>query len=220
MSGRHVDLQMLAIFDAVLVERNVTRAAAKIGISQSSVSKGLSQLRAIVGDPLFLRSRTGVTPTHKAIEIADRVRLALSSLGSLTSQNDSFNPRTSRIRFHLGATDYVSFVLLPTLVRRLAAIAPLVSLEVLPIEPVIPEELLLLGKADIVLSSARSVCHPIYRQELFRDDYVCLWRLGHPLGDGPITVEQFASARHLAIPRQNGARERALQDGLFTESSG
>mgnify|MGYP000005099028 FL=1 len=212
MDGRHLDLQLLAIFDAVLLEGNVTRAAARIGISQSSASKGLSQLRQIVGDPLFLRSGRGVTPTHKAIEIADKVRLVLGSLGSLTSPGNSFDPATSRIRFNIGATDYVSFVLLPVLARRLAKIAPFVSLEVHPIEPAVPEELLLLGKADIVLSSVRSVSHPIYRQELFRDGYVCLWRRGHPYGTGPITVEQFASARHLAMPRQNGARERVLQD--------
>jgi DNA-binding transcriptional LysR family regulator len=60
----------------------------------------------------------------------------------------------------------------------------------------------------------RSVSHPVYRQELFRDGYVCLWRQGHPFGTGPIDVEQFASARHLAMPRQTGARERVLQDVL------
>lgn len=212
MGGRHMNLQMLAIFDAVLLEGNVTRAAARIGISQSSASKGLSQLREIVGDPLFLRSGSGVAPTHKAMEIADTVRFALGSLGALTSRSDSFDPTASRIRFHVGATDYVSFVLMPALAKRLAEVAPFVSLEVHPIEPVVPEELLLLGKVDIVLSSVRSVSHPIYRQELFHDGYVCMWRHGHPFGIGPITIEQFASARHLAIPRQNGARERVLQD--------
>ena len=214
MDSRHLDLQLLAIFDAVLLEGNVTRAAARIGISQSSASKGLSRLREFFGDPLFLRSGGGVVPTHKAMEIADRVRRALGSLESLTSGDDRFDPANSRSRFHVGATDYVSFVLLPVLAKVLAEVAPFVSLEVHSIEPAVPEELLLLGKVDIVLSSVRSVSHPVYRQELFRDGYVCLWRQGHPFGDGPISLEQFASARHLAMPRQTGARERVLQDVL------
>src|SRR5690606_38589877 len=153
----------------------VTRAAERVGISQSSASKGLAQLRDHFGDPLFLRSGRGVAPTHKAMEIAERVRNALSSLGSLASRDEPFDPATARTLFHIGATDYVSFVLLPALVQRLARIAPHASIEVHPIEPAMPEELLLLGKADIVLSSVRSVSHPIYRQELFRDGYVCLW---------------------------------------------
>lgn len=214
MDPSRLDFQWLAVFDALLVEGNVTRAAARVGVSQSSASKALAQLRAHFGDPLFLRSGRGVAPTHKALEISERVRAALTSLSMLRAGGDVFTPAESRMRFHVGATDYVSFVLLPALAKVLAREAPFITLEVHPIEPAMPEELLLLGKADIVLSSVRSVSHPIYRQELFRDGYVSLWRKGHPLGRGPLSLEQFASARHLSMPRQNGARERVLQDVL------
>lgn len=214
MDIKHVDLHLLMIFDAVLAEGNVTRAADRIDISQSAVSKGLAQLREIFHDPLFLRNGRGVVPTHKAMEMATGVRHAILALNGLASPSEPFAPHAARMHFNIAATDYVTFTLLPALMRRLASVAPSVSVAIHPIEPLMPEELLLLGKVDLVLSPVATATYPIYRQELFRDDYVCLHRIGHPLDGQALDLRQFASARHVAMPRQNGARERVLQDAM------
>ncbi|VCU70195.1 Nodulation protein D 2 [Pigmentiphaga humi] len=214
MDVKHVDLHLLMIFDAVLSEGNVTRAADRIDISQSAVSKGLAQLREIFRDPLFLRNGRGVVPTHKAMEMATSVRQAILALHALASPSAPFAPHSARLHFNIAATDYVSFMLLPPLMQRLASVAPSVSVAIHPIEPLMPEELLLLGRVDLVLSPVPTAMYPVYRQELFRDDYVCLHRIGHPLDGRSIDAQHFASHRHVAMPRQNGARERVLQDAM------
>lgn len=214
MREKNIDLGLLVIFDAVLRECNVTRAAHRIGMSQSTVSKGIAQLRVLFGDPLFLRCGSGMVPTHKALEAAANVRQAIGLLNGLTCTDEGFDPATARQNFNVGTTDYVSYVLMPALMSRLEQIAPGVSITIHPIEPEVPEEMLLTGKVDLVLSSVTSVSHPIHRMELFKDQYVCVRRLAHPLCGAPMTVEQFASSRHLAMPRQSGARDRMLQDVL------
>ncbi|ARP78958.1 LysR family transcriptional regulator [Bordetella genomosp. 6] len=214
MIAKHLDLNLLMIFDAILAEGHVTRAAERLAMSQSAVSKGLAQLRQAFGDPLFLRASRGVVPTHRALEIADQVRQAIAALNNLASPVTEFDARSARAHFNIGATDYVSFVLLPGLMRRLQETAPHVSLTLHDMESMMPEEMLLAGKVDLVISSVTSVNFPIYRQELFRDHYVCLCRVGHPALADPVPIEQFVSGRHLAMPRQNGARERVLQDTL------
>lgn len=157
------DLNLLVIFDAIVAEGNVTRAAKRIALRQSAVSKGLAQLRQSFGDPLFLRSGRGVVPTPKALEIAGSVRQAIQALNNLTGPNDAFDPRTARLHFNIGATDYVTFVLLPALVTHLGEIAPNISVTVHDVEPAAPEEMLLAGKVDLVLSTVVSVNFPIYR---------------------------------------------------------
>ncbi|HYG45694.1 MAG TPA: LysR family transcriptional regulator, partial [Bordetella sp.] len=211
MIAKNIDLNLLLIFDAVLAERNVTRAAKRLDASQSAVSKGLAQLRIVFGDALFLRDGRGVVPTHKALEIAEHVRQAILALNALGSPAD-FDAQTARAHFSIGATDYVSLVLLPALVRKLSEAAPAVSLTVHAIDHWMPEEMLLAGKVDLVLSAVPAVTFPLYRQALFDDGYVCLCREQHPLLADTLTVERYASCRHLSMPRQNGARERVLQD--------
>jgi len=212
MSGKHLDLQLLMVFDAIMSERNVTRAAERLSIGQPAVSKALTQLREVFGDPLFLRSGRGVIPTYKALEIADEVREAIAALNGLLGPTEDFDPGSARAEFNLGATDYVSLVLLPHLMKRLDKMAPRLSIKVQMIEPMTPEEMLLTGKVDLVLSTVTTTSFPIYRQELFRDSYVCVGREGHPMLRAAPTLEQFAACRHLAMPRQNGARELVLQD--------
>ncbi|MGD9945455.1 MAG: LysR family transcriptional regulator [Burkholderiaceae bacterium] len=223
MSAKHLDLQLLAIFDAIMSERNVTRAADRLALSQPAVSKGLMQLREVFGDPLFLRSGRGVVPTHRALELTEEVRKAITALNGLLGPAPVFDPGSARAEFNIGATDYVSLVLLPGLMERLGKGASRVSIKVQMIEPLTPEEMLLTGKVDLALSTVTSTSFPLHREELFRDAYVCVCRDGHPLlSEGAAqdvlaarrvpTLAQFAASRHLAMPRQNGAREMILQD--------
>lgn len=160
MIAKHLDLNLLMIFDAILAEGHVTRAAERLAMSQSAVSKGLAQLRQAFGDPLFLRASRGVVPTHRALEIADQVRQAIAALNSLAGPVTEFDARSAHAHFNIGATDYVSFVLLPGLMRRLQETAPHVSLTLHDMESMMPEEMLLAGKVDLVISSVASVNFP------------------------------------------------------------
>lgn len=209
-------LNLLLIFDAILAEGNVTRAAERLQINQSTVSKGLAQLRKVFDDPLFLRAGRGVVPTHKASELAEDVRQAIAALHKLTEPAEAFEPATAHLHFNIGATDYVAFVMLPALLAALARQAPHVTLAIH--DAAGPEEMLLSGKVDLALSTVAAASFPLYRQELFHDRYVCMYRRGHPLlQETGITLEQFFACQHLSMPRQNGARERILQDAIQRE---
>ena len=215
MIAKHLDLNLLMIFDAILAEGHVTRAAERLAMSQSAVSKGLAQLRQAFGDPLFLRASRGVVPTHRALEIADQVRQAIAALNSLAGPVTEFDARSAHAHFNIGATDYVSFVLLPGLMRRLQETAPHVSLTLHDMESMMPEEMLLAGKGRPrhLQRRQRQLPH-LPPGAVPRSLRYCLCRAGHPALADPVPIEQFVSSRHLAMPRQNGARERVLQDTL------
>jgi len=128
---RAVNLNLLAAFDALLEERNVTRAAGKMGVTQSAMSSSLAQLRVLFDDPLFRRTPRGIEPTPRALELGDPIRRGLGLFDRALTPR-SFDPASESRVFVLATSDYVEFVLLPPLLKRLAREAPGVRLEVRP----------------------------------------------------------------------------------------
>lgn len=121
------DLNLLVVFEALLTDRNVTRAAKRVGLSQPAFSNALSRLRARVGDPLFKRTRDGMVPTARALAMADPVHKALTELDRALAM-----PRTQRLierRITMDANGYAQCVLLPGVIRLLEKSAPGIRLE-------------------------------------------------------------------------------------------
>src|SRR5690606_22381596 len=114
-----VDLNLLVVFDALVAERHATRAAERIGLTQPAVSHALNRLRALFGDPLFVRSPRGMTPTSLAQEIAPSVRSILEQVEGVLRGQRAFDPAESTRQFVVGLSDYAAFVLLPRLIARL-----------------------------------------------------------------------------------------------------
>src|SRR6187399_2858885 len=128
---RAVNLNLLAAFDALLVERSVTRAATRMGVTQSAMSSSLAQLRLLFEDPLFRRTPRGIEPTARALELGEPIRRGLGLFERALTPR-SFEPHSESRVFVLATSDYVEFVLLPPLLKRLAREAPGVRLEVRP----------------------------------------------------------------------------------------
>src|SRR5437879_6395361 len=124
MNIRDIDLNLLVVLDALLEERSVTRAAAKVGLSQPAMSNALSRLRETFGDPLLVRTPGGMVPTARAHDLAEPVRQALRAIGSAIAPGPIFDPKISRHVFTIGTTDYAELVLLPELSKRLQNEAP------------------------------------------------------------------------------------------------
>jgi len=204
----------LRIFQAIMLERNVSRAADCLGLSQSVVSKGLAKLRLIFRDPLFIRSAAGMLPTNKAVEINHGIRHSLSILDDILSENPGFEPHTARMHFTIGISDYGSYVLLPGLVRALSAQAPNVTLQTKEIDTNTAEELLLSGQVDLCLASDASFTYPVHYSELFLDHFVCLARTGHPLEASFFGIAQFLSYDHVVMPRQGGGAMGVVEQAL------
>src|SRR5262245_26154859 len=115
---RAVDLNLLVVFDAVMAERRVTKAAERLRLTQPAVSHALSRLRRLFKDPLFVRTPAGLEPTPTAAWLGGRISAVLSEIGVILTRDEQFQPAQSNRRFTVGMSDYAAFVFLPELTRR------------------------------------------------------------------------------------------------------
>lgn len=194
MTGIH-DLVAL---NALLEERSVSRAARRLGVTQSAMSHALARLRERFDDPLFVRAGHGLVPTARAEAMAPRLSLGLSELERAVTEAEPWSPLSAKRSFRLDITDYGELLLLPPLLARLAREAPGVDLRVTRAGD--GSEALTRGDVELmvgVLGAGQPA--GLRGRALFRDRFVCVMREGHPLADQPLTVERFAEARHALI---------------------
>lgn len=198
-----VDLNLAVVLRALLDERSVSRAARQLGLSQSATSHALGRLRALVKDPLFVRTRTGLVPTARAETMADAVRSSVAALEATFFAPPPFDPRTVERAFRVRPSDYVEYLLVPRLLERLANVAPKVDVWA---RPAVTEPTLALekGQLDLLIQPTRSGerTDGFHKEELWDDRLVGIARRGHPLARGRLTLERFANASHaLVSPR-------------------
>jgi DNA-binding transcriptional LysR family regulator len=199
-----VNLNLFVAFDALYAEKNVTRAARRLGVTQSALSNALQKLRLLFDDPLFLRGPRGITPTPRALEVATPIQRGLAALGASLAPS-SFDAATAERTFIVAASDYVLWVLLPRLLRRLAIEAPRVRIEVRPwgLHEVTPW--LATGEADLMIGYFGTVPSGHHSLRLFSEEYVCLARKGHPtIGPRP-SLEDWVSTPHVVVSERPGS---------------
>jgi DNA-binding transcriptional LysR family regulator len=182
MSGMHIkdiDLNLLRLFDAVYRTRNVSRAADLLDLTQPAASQGLTRLRALVHDPLFMRAAGGVQPTPKAQRLAEPVRLALAMLEQALGETAGFDPAQARRVFHLHMSDIGEGRFLPELMVALRQQAPGVRVETRPLPREQITEALDAGRIDFAFGFLPMV-KDTQKLTLLKDRYVVLLRKGHP----------------------------------------
>ena len=196
-----LDLNALVVLDALLDERHVTRAASRLGRTQSAVSHALANLRETFGDPLLVRGPGGgLVATARAEAIAPALRRALDGVKQAIRGEPRFDPQTARRSFRIATGDYQELVLLPRLVARLAAEAPGIDLWMVPIaEELAPA--LAAGEVDLALGVWRAPAWPagIYQRRLFDEDFRCVVRAGHPAASQRLTLARFCELNHLLV---------------------
>lgn len=194
------DLNLAVVLHALLEERSVSRAARRLGLSQSATSHALARLRDLVGDPLFVRTREGLVPTARAEAMQDGVASGLSHLEAALFSVGVFDPGTARRTFRIGSSDYVEHVLLPPLLARLAVVAPGLDLWSV-VRPVDAKNALASGDLDLVVQPASDsdALPGLHATELWDDAFVGVVRKGHPLLRGKLTLDRFAQADHAFI---------------------
>ncbi|MBS0409155.1 MAG: LysR family transcriptional regulator [Proteobacteria bacterium] len=198
-----MDLNLLRVFDALLEEKSVTRAGARLGLSQSAVSHALNRLRYALDDELFHRDSQGMTPTPRAVEIGPRLHAALASLQAAITPAD-FDAATSERRFAIAAGPYSCSVLIPSLVARMSAIAPGARLEVSEMTPDLVESLDA-GRIDFVIASFEDVPARFAQEPLLEEQLAWIVRAGHPLTQGPVTFERLVGAPHVQVASRRAA---------------
>jgi DNA-binding transcriptional LysR family regulator len=198
----NLDLNLLRVFDAVYAEGGVTRAGARLGVTQSAVSHALNRLRYILGDELFLRGPRGMRPTARAQAIGPQVRRALEQLQSALSSDD-FEPAVSERQFTFAAATYVCAVLTPALVSHLGASAPNVGLHFVEAPPDLPEQLDS-GGVDFAIGVFERAPPRFVRERLIEEELVWVMRSDHPLADGLDTLEDLVQVPHIVIRNPGG----------------
>ena len=210
MSFRTLDLNLLRVFDAVMAERNLTRAADQLAMTQPAVSNALRRLRESVGEPLFTRSAYGVKPTARAEALWPVVQQALDSLRAELAP-EAYNPQTQEHAFLMAMADATSALLLPPLLRELQRLQALATVRVVPLATRDPSDTLERGQADMAighfpdlvarLERTRLAGEPptLLHERLYRSEYVCVMRRHHPLAQEPLTLDAYCAAEHLLV---------------------
>ncbi len=203
MSGKNlsaVDLNLLVAFDALLAERNVTRAAERIGLTQPAVSKALGRLRALFDDELFIRRGRGMEPTAKARALGDSVRRALDEIRGSLGSPAGFDPAYARAGASIGSVDFFDALILPPLLARLGREAPGIALRTVATDRAQGPLLLAEGAFDIGILPMGDMVHDLYAEPLFAERALTLMRKNHPLArPGKLTLEAFAQAGHAKV---------------------
>jgi DNA-binding transcriptional LysR family regulator len=207
---RTLDLNLLRVFDEVMAERNLTRAANKLAMTQPAVSNALNRLRDALGDRLVVRSGYGVEPTPKALALWPAIADALRQIESSLAPGE-FVPMEANTTFVLAMADATAAELMPGLVEILQEEAPGVSMRVLPLATRDPRRMLEEGMmdmavgffppviADLAVQEQAGRMAAFERQRLFGGEYVCVMRKGHALAKGSLTIKRYCDARHLRV---------------------
>jgi DNA-binding transcriptional LysR family regulator len=194
-----IDLNLLVVFDAVMQERNVTRAGQRVGLSQPAMSHALTRLRYMLKDDLFIRSPKGMLPTPRAEQLALPVRSALDGLQHSLEPTQFIASETTR-RFRIAVDNYSAVVLVGPLVARISKIAPKVVLEFRPSGALDILDPLDRGELDSAIGPFREQGERFSRLSLLQDDFVVILRKGHvAAGSRELSMKEFAALPHLEI---------------------
>jgi LysR family transcriptional regulator, mexEF-oprN operon transcriptional activator len=192
-----LDLNLLVAFDALLTERSVTRAAARVGLGQSAMSHNLGRLRALFGDELLTRGADGMRPTPRALELADPVRVTLAQIQAAVLQREAFDPSTAERTFRIGLADSIEVAIIPGLLARLRQAAPSVSLRLRSIDRFTILEELDTGKLDLGIGVFDHGQLHHKRRPLYKESFLCLFNPALLNFSTPISLEDYLSVPHV-----------------------
>ncbi len=213
MSFLTLDLNLLRVFDAVMTEQNLTRAANRLAMTQPAVSNAVKRLRDALGDELLIRTAHGVKPTARAESLWPAVRRALADLEEAVAPR-SFELAKANATFRMAMADATAGLLLPPLVRLIESEAPGIDIRMVPLTTREPRPMLLRGDIDLAIGFFPGVVAqlqgatetPVRHERLYAGHYVCVMRKNHPLADKELTLDRYCDANHLLVSFSGRAR--------------
>jgi DNA-binding transcriptional LysR family regulator len=209
-----VDLNLLVTLEALLAERNVTKAAARLHLSQPAVSAQLSRLRDLFDDLLLVPAHRGMTPTAKAIELLGPLRQALDQLRDTLQTHRDFSPLKARITVNVACTDYVQAVVVMPLILALRQRAPGLRIAVRNWEPAKTAQQLTSGELDLAITTPDPHQSQLRTQHLFDETYVLIGRKGHPHLKRWLTIEKFVRLEHVIVSPSGGGFATPVDEAL------
>jgi DNA-binding transcriptional LysR family regulator len=220
-----LDLNLLRVFDAIMTEQNLTRAASRLAMTQPAVSNALKRLRDALNDELLIRTAHGVKPTPRAETLWPAVRRALSELEEAVTPDNTFDLSKAQNVFRIATADATAALWLPSLVRSIESDAPGIRVRMVPLTTREPRPMLLRGDIDLAigffpgvvsqLAGGQASVSPIRHEQLYSGQYVCVMRKGHPLADKELTLDEYCAANHLLV--SFSGRAHALVDETLSQ---
>lgn len=213
MHLRHLDLNLLKAFDALMDERSVTRAAARLSLTQPAVSGILNRLRDSFGDPLFVRTPRGITPTPRALALTGPVKRVLADIEQLLTPTD-FDPASAAFTVSVAATDYALRAVVAPFIAALRPRAPGIRVAVRPMDEADMQARMERGELDLALLTPESAPPDLHSRRLFDESYVCVLRAGHLQGASPLDLDSFCALDHAIVSLQGGGFSGATDAAL------
>lgn len=210
---RQLDLNLLKALDALLDERNVTRAAARLNLTQPAMSGMLTRLRESFGDPLLVRVQRGVAPTPRALALAQPVKQVLADIGALL-QAPAFDPASAQMTLSIAATDYALRAIAVPFLLALRPLAPSIRVALLPLVNEQLQGQLEQGTVDLALSTPESTAPDLHARTLFDERYVCVMRSRHAAAQSALSLDQFCALDHALVSYAGGSFEGVTDDAL------
>lgn len=199
MNIARIDLNLLVLLDALLRERNVTRAATQVGISQPAMSNALKRLRDLFDDPLLIRTSEGMMPTERARELEPMLRSVLIDLEKAVQSRREFSALESDRVFRIMATDYAECTLIPALLKQLRELAPQITLDILT-----PSDVSFVdverGKVDMVINRFDTMPLSFHQKRLWTDSFSCMFSCDNPIGDN-YTLVAYLGSHHIWVSK-------------------
>lgn len=214
MDSKRLDLNLLVTLEALLVEQNVTRAAARLHLSQPAVSAQLSRLRDMFDDPLLIPVQRGMVPTAKAADLLDPLRLALDQVRATVATHSSFDPAKARLIVAIACTDYLQTAVVGPLIKQLRTTAPGVRVALRTLDATQLEAQMARGEVDLAFMTPDTAPPALRAKPLFDERYVLIGRRDHPRLRRKLTVEQFAALEHVIVSPRGGGFTTPVDNAL------
>lgn len=199
MNLGQIDLNLLVYLDVLLREKNVTKAAEHLGITQPAMSNGLRRLRDLLGDPVLVRSSQGMAPTERALEMQPRLRQILADLQLVLDPGQDFEPLNSHRVFRIMASDYAEATLVPRLTKILRELAPDLVLDFLTPSDVSYRDMEQ-GKVDIAINRFNEIPQSFHQITVWNDSFSCLVSRTNPVLEN-FNLESYLAAQHIWVSK-------------------
>lgn len=198
MNYKNLDLNLLHVFNTVMMELNVTRSAERLHMTQPAVSNAIKRLRQLLNDELFVKVPSGVRPTPKATQIWHPIRDALTQIRQ-TLEPAEFNPAIAALTFTVAMNDFSANLLLPKLIVVLETLAPSINIHTIPSTNINATMLLEQAEIDLAIGVFATTIPQMRSHSLLESPFTCVMRQGHALAHQPLTLEKYVQAKHLLV---------------------
>ncbi len=200
MAINNIDLNLLVYLDVLLREKNVTRSAMKLGITQPAMSNVLKRLRVLLDDPLLVKTSEGMTATERAIALQPLVRAAVEAAERVVEDHSDFNPKTDNRIFRVMASDYAESTLIPKALSYLRENAPNITLDVLTPSDVSFSDIEQ-GRVDMAINRFEELPGSFHQKTLWKDSFSCIVNKNHPILKAEFVLDTYLDAQHIWVSK-------------------